>query len=114
MIEFGWMATALILGCLAYRRVGRDERHEKRVQVLEMELSAWPTPDAVLERLDALEDQLASFKANDGTLPAVVARANDLTKDMLELKKLVAEHREILTLLRSKSSLRALGGLNEG
>ncbi len=109
-MEAGWMLVVLVVAGLAYRRVGRDQAHEKRLQQLEEKFSAWPHPDEVLERLDELEADLEKLQASGATLPAIIARANDITKDMLALKTVVSEHREMLALLRSKGSLRALAG----
>lgn len=106
MIEAGWMLVVLICAGLAYRRVGRDTVHEKRLAKLEESLSEWPAPKEVLERLDELEAELEKLNKSDATIPAVVQRANVLTKDLLDLKQLVAEHRDHINNLRSRHSLK--------
>lgn len=111
-MEAGWMLVVLVCAALAYRRVGRDAAHEERVKKLELVLSEWPAAGTVLERLDELEADIEKLNGGDHTMKSVVERANALTKDMLALKQLVAEHREILAGLRTKSALRQASGLD--
>jgi hypothetical protein len=86
---------------------------QKDVAKIQMAMSAWPDPEEVLGPLGEMEEKLKTMEASGATLPAIVGRANDITKDMLALKTLVAEHQQMIALLRSKSSLRALGGSAE-
>lgn len=111
-MEAGWMLVVLTCAVLAYRRVGRDTAHDERLKALEIAWSMWPPPDDVLARLADLEKDLDELTKSGNTMKQVVDRANELTKDMLALKGLVAEHREVLTALRTKSSLRQASGLD--
>lgn len=110
MTEAGWMLVVLVCAVLAYRRVGRDSAHEERVKKLEASFSEWPAPAELLERLDDLEAELKELADSGTTMSSVVERANVLTKDVLAVKTLVAEHREQLTQLRTARAMRALGG----
>ena len=108
-MEAGWMLVVLVCAGLAYRRVGRDAAHEARVKKLEESFSEWPAPAELLARLDELEESIAEIQSTTGVKP-LVERCNVLTKDMLEMKTLLAEHRETIAALRTRQSLAQLAG----
>lgn len=103
-VQAGWMLVVLACAVLAYRRVGRDAAHERRVQKLEESFSEWPAAQELLARLDEMEESIGELESTTGVKP-LVDRCNALTKDMLEMKTLLAEHRETIAALRTRQSL---------
>ena len=110
MIDAGWMLVVLVVAALAYRRVGVDTKYEQRLKKLEEAFSEWPKPEALLEQIDDLGTAVDSITSDGASFPAVVQRANEITKDMLEVKRLVADHDQKIAALRSKGAFTALSG----
>lgn len=117
-MEAGWMGVVVLVAILAHNAVYHLRRATPADKVLapaldqlKMEFSKWPDPGEVLERLEDIETRLKSLESSGTSMKSVVEVANNHTKGLLELKTLVAEHRDLLNLLRSKNSLRALSGV---
>ncbi len=100
------MAVVLIGLVLAWHRTG--PRGGSKVP-LEFAVKL----DGLHGMIGSIESRLVEIEESPHTLGAIVNRANDLTKDMLAMKTMLAEHREAIGLLRTKNSLRALGGAQE-
>ncbi len=106
------MVVALVAVVLAWHRTGKHGGID-RVRGMEAKMAQWPEVEEFLKTLDALDARIKKVEFSENSIVAVGNRLNAFTKDMLEMKTLLAEHREALALLRTKNSLRAVGGSHE-
>ncbi len=121
LIQMGWMVVVCVV-VIALVRFGtamvtdnqvlsRPAGELVQLQRVAEQLAQWPEPEELIGRMDALDERLKELESTGTTIPAVVSRANEITKDMLEVKRLVANHEELLIAIRSKASLgSAFGG----
>ncbi len=98
------MLVVLVVAGLAWHRFGSLSPRSTP----DLKMASWPDPDELLKAQDDLSKRLSKLEESGGTSAAIIQRANVITKDMLEVKQVVADLREQVTLMRTKNSIRAV------